>query len=34
MLDTTGVDAGQYILVTGKAGALKQTTMYKILAKV
>ena len=34
MLDTTGVGAGQVIVVTGTAGALKQKTMYKVLAKV
>ena len=34
LLDTTGVAAGQYIAVTGTAGALKQTTRYKIIAKV
>ena len=34
MLDTTGVTAGQYILVTATAGGLKQITKYKVLAKV
>ena len=34
MLDTTGVGADQYIVVTGTAGDLKQTTIYKVLAKV
>ena len=34
MLDTTGVAVDQYIIVTGTAGDLKQTTIYKILAKV
>ena len=34
MLDTTGVGADQYIVVTGTAGDLQQTTMYKVLAKV
>ena len=34
VLDTTGVAVDQYIVVTGKAGALQQTTIYKVLAKV
>ena len=34
VLDTTGVVAGNVAVVTGTAGALKQTTKYKVLAKV
>ena len=34
MLDTTGAMAGDLIIVTGTAGALTQTTKYKVLAKV
>lgn len=34
MLDATGITAGQVIVVTGTAGALKQITRYKVIAKV
>ena len=34
MLDTTGATAGTFIAVTGTAGALKQMTRYKVIAKV
>ena len=34
ILDTAGVGAGTIIEVKGTAGALTQTTTYKVLAKV
>ena len=34
ILDTTGVGAGQIIMVSGKAGALEQKTRYRVIAKI
>ena len=34
VLDTTGANAGETIIVTGTAGSLTQKTVYKVLAKV